>query len=1079
MKHRKLLAILLSLSLLLSLLPATALAAVGPNWNDECRGNPKGDGYGKHNWVKEWEDPTGCTTPMYVGYTCTYCGASVTRETKAPGHKWGSWKTTKEATCTRNGVETRKCKVCGEKQTRETDKAAHSWGKWQITKEPTCAAAGERQRTCQVCGRTQTDAAEKLPHTWGEWRVSLEPTDFSAGVHAHTCQVCGAEETQEFDPDPTYRRGDRGDGVKGLQEALNAAGYDCGAADGIFGGKTESAVKGIETAHGVEADGVAWPGVQKWLGMVSAKGPDAADTFFMDGPFIRLNVVKHPIVDAEEWKDIPEEDRLVPVDMELINNGSVPLRLNSIVATDFWPYRCRISDEAWMSGTLEPGGHYPFTAEVFVDVDFGKDNIWGGSKLAAECVVPETGETVTAEDRAAYYFLEYKDFVLLDFEHTVGLQVHKGDLVRVKGQVNNGGTAGQHQLKLTLDPEYEETDQLVDISDPAMLDALPVGGAFTFYYQFTVTEADESSQKAERIVHLTTAENANVTSKFILDVVPDAEAAEGGLVLEVELASEKQLSYKDGDLVTFDWKLTNNTSEDLTLDAVIADPTLDGDGWMDVCASPLHLSANGGSISDAYTLKLDGFWRPDAFGPYEIGFIASGSGETGQTQSNPVTFTLPANDADLVHWLNLEVVQTSPGQESYGEGDQITYHWTLTNDGPVDCKLSNVYYSCAESIGEVYLEGEILKANAANQLSDTVTLGVGEDWREADGLLHVDFFARAVPIPAPADDTEFASNAVEFKYPAADVDYHEEYPDLELVVTPKTEATAFAVGDTITFRVALYDNIDVDMTDPAIFAYGGDGNVYDSYGESVLEGTDFIEFESQYTFTEADAANSPIKLFWRGAAFGPDKMRFEAEDVELTYTVLPEGALPAGEPGPALSIWVTPQSGITDREVGDEVNFFIHVLNHGDADVPAACIRAYDGSGSLRKEFKDIPIAAGDSADEVDSYTFVDKDAELGDITLVWQVYTSDADAEPAGADAVDYTVYKAGGLPQLDLIITQTSPVKPWYEPDEVITFHWQVADSGTEDCELEEISVATPDDQGEAIFSGSLPLQAKYGNS
>ena len=36
-----------------------------------------------------------------------------------------------------------------------------------------------------------------------------------------------------------------------------------------------------------------------------------------------------------------------------------------------------------------------------------------------------------------------------------------------------------------------------------------------------------------------------------------------------------------------------------------------------------------------------------------------------------------------------------------------------------------------------------------------------------------------------------------------------------------------------------------------------------------------------------------------------------------------------------------------------------------------------------------------------------------------------------------------------------------------------------GTEDCELEEISVATPDDQGEAIFSGSLPLQAKYGNS
>ena len=59
--------LLLALALLLGLTPA-ALAAVGTGWDDDCRGNPSGDGFGKHKWVKEWEDPTGCTTPMYVGF---------------------------------------------------------------------------------------------------------------------------------------------------------------------------------------------------------------------------------------------------------------------------------------------------------------------------------------------------------------------------------------------------------------------------------------------------------------------------------------------------------------------------------------------------------------------------------------------------------------------------------------------------------------------------------------------------------------------------------------------------------------------------------------------------------------------------------------------------------------------------------------------------------------------------------------------------------------------------------------------------------------------------------------------------
>nr|DAZ02133.1 MAG TPA: lysozyme family protein [Caudoviricetes sp.] len=49
----------------------------------------------------------------------------------------------------------------------------------------------------------------------------------------------------------------RGDDVNELQIRLNDAGYSCGAADGIFGKKTEAAVKKYQKAKGLTVDGKA------------------------------------------------------------------------------------------------------------------------------------------------------------------------------------------------------------------------------------------------------------------------------------------------------------------------------------------------------------------------------------------------------------------------------------------------------------------------------------------------------------------------------------------------------------------------------------------------------------------------------------------------------------------------------------------------------------------------------------------------------------------------------------------------------------------------------------------------------
>lgn len=55
---------------------------------------------------------------------------------------------------------------------------------------------------------------------------------------------------------PMLRTGSRGDAVRKLQELLNAKGYTCGSADGIFGSKTYAAVLAFQKANGLAADGI-------------------------------------------------------------------------------------------------------------------------------------------------------------------------------------------------------------------------------------------------------------------------------------------------------------------------------------------------------------------------------------------------------------------------------------------------------------------------------------------------------------------------------------------------------------------------------------------------------------------------------------------------------------------------------------------------------------------------------------------------------------------------------------------------------------------------------------------------------
>jgi peptidoglycan hydrolase-like protein with peptidoglycan-binding domain len=72
---------------------------------------------------------------------------------------------------------------------------------------------------------------------------------------------------------PTLRRGSRGEAVKELQRRLQAAGFNPGAIDGIFGQGTDSAVRAFQRARGLTADGIVGPNTWAKLGASGPTGP--------------------------------------------------------------------------------------------------------------------------------------------------------------------------------------------------------------------------------------------------------------------------------------------------------------------------------------------------------------------------------------------------------------------------------------------------------------------------------------------------------------------------------------------------------------------------------------------------------------------------------------------------------------------------------------------------------------------------------------------------------------------------------------------------------------------------------------
>ena len=111
-------------------------------------------------------------------------------------HSWGKWTTSKKATCTNGGTETRKCTMCGKAETRQTKALGHSWGNWTTTKKATCTNGGTETRKCSKCGSTETRQTKALGHKMGDWKTTSFDVDRKTATQTRKCTRGDKTETK-------------------------------------------------------------------------------------------------------------------------------------------------------------------------------------------------------------------------------------------------------------------------------------------------------------------------------------------------------------------------------------------------------------------------------------------------------------------------------------------------------------------------------------------------------------------------------------------------------------------------------------------------------------------------------------------------------------------------------------------------------------------------------------------------------------------------------------------------------------------------------------------------------------------
>ena len=688
MKRRRTTAIVLALALLLSLLPASALAATrsSESW---CNMSPDGE-HTWSNWLIRKEAT--CSEKGERYRTCRHCGYEQTESIKKTKHDYGKWKTTREATCSREGERVRKCKVCDHEDKQKLERLPHTFGAWTVLQPASCTETGSREHTCKVCGETVRATIDMLPHNWGGWEVVVEATDHSKGTRRRTCQVCGTEETEDFEPEGTLHRGDKGDDVKELQEGLICYGVlNKGGADGDYGGGTERAVRQVQEQEGLEPDGIAWPQTRAFAHHKFGEWKTISKlTRTTDGIRERVcercGLVQREVSEARPILHRGDRGKQVEVIQNIIwDLGYDPGRIDGIFgpmldgAIIEWS---RDHDWYYEPGLLKPididrivgnwveieadligvsGANTPVNLQIEITPDYNMLDVYPGQSVPFNYTVTNLG---TEDCTLGPLFISYGEDTGYRADEKRYRQHFIGDL---SGEVLKAGGANSYNGSFTISADMDRAE----LDDPKYK---------SYHIRVNAWVLGTSLVDSRRWY-------SNIDWARI-NIYPDESTLDENLVLTGRVLDEQD-HYTLGDEFEFEATLTNNTGRDLNVTIEGYGQTIDGALPITDEEAPVLLKA-GETMTRSWPHRLC-YEDEIRQGRYGFWLEAHGQSDAGDPIVSPqVSLWVNVEDPYVLasDALVLSRESDDPKGTRYHPGEMWRYRYRAANNG--EAALSDV-----------------------------------------------------------------------------------------------------------------------------------------------------------------------------------------------------------------------------------------------------------------------------------------------------------------------------------------------------------------------------------------------------
>lgn len=183
----------------------------------------------EHEWTSETTKEPTCTNEGVTTFTCSKCSKTYNEKIAKLEHDYILVNIT-EATCQDPAIETYKCSVCGDEMTKEGVLGEHVLVKnTEKSVEPTCTENGHSVNTCSICNEVVEEEVPALGHTFSTIKTIIkEPTCTEDGMKAYICERCGEVKEEETIPATGHEKNTEMNIVKGVTFFTKGTGqYTC------------------------------------------------------------------------------------------------------------------------------------------------------------------------------------------------------------------------------------------------------------------------------------------------------------------------------------------------------------------------------------------------------------------------------------------------------------------------------------------------------------------------------------------------------------------------------------------------------------------------------------------------------------------------------------------------------------------------------------------------------------------------------------------------------------------------------------------------------------------------------------